>query len=206
MKETGTFPRRIPSGFFVTMPPFTLVTGGTRSGKSRFAVELAKRLDGPIAYIATCNAVDREMKQRVERHRQARPAHWTTIEYPSDLVRTLSQLNGKVGGAIIDCLTMHVSELLMRGISEKSTQQNVHRLCKAIRSACYPVIVVTNEVGSSVVPDHPRGRQFRDLAGLANQTAASFADEVYLLVAGIPLLIKGHAPSRRSLHASVLTH
>ena len=184
----------------------TLVTGGTRSGKSRFAVELAKRMDGRIAYIATCHAADREMKRRVARHRQERPAHWTTVEHPADLVRALSRLNGKVEGVIIDCLTMHVSELLMRGVSEQRTQQHVHRLCEAIRSTRYPVIVVTNEVGSSVVPDHPRGRQFRDLAGLANQTAAGFADAVYLLVAGIPLLIKGQAPSRRSRHASPLTH
>jgi len=170
---------------------FTLITGGTRSGKSRFAVELAKTLSGRIAYIATCGAADLEMRQRIARHRRARPKHWRTIEHPSDPATTLTQLNRKVQGVIFDCLTMYISELLVQGRSDAAIQQKVHRLCRAIRTVSYPVFMVTNEVGWGVVPEHELGRRFRDVAGLANQIAAEAADQVFLLVAGIPLGMKG---------------
>jgi len=170
---------------------FILVTGGTRSGKSQFAVELAKTLSGRIAYIATCGAADPEMRQRIARHRRARPKHWRTIEHPSDPATTLTQLNRKVQGVIVDCLTMYVSELLVQGRSDAAIQQKVHRLCRAIRTVSYPVFMVTNEVGWGVVPEYEWGRRFRDLAGVANQIAAEAADQLFLLVAGIPLEMKG---------------
>ena len=176
-----------------------LVTGGTRSGKSRFAVELAKQFGRRIAYLATCRpGADTEMRQRIARHRRARPASWRTIEGPAELPRAITQLNGTLDGAIIDCLTMYVSDRLIRGDSDAVIQQQVRRLCRAIRQASYPVVMVTNEVGSSVVPEHELGRRFRDLAGLANQLAAGCADDVFLLVAGIPVPVKGNADSRGS--------
>ncbi len=100
---------------------------------------------------------------------------------------------------------MYVSQLLVAGRSDAEISQQVRRLCNAIHRARYPVILVTNEVGSGVVPEYPMGRRFRDLAGLANQIAAALADEVYFLVAGIPTLIKGHASFRGSTHAPVST-
>ena len=180
---------------------FVLVTGATRSGKSRFAVERAKALSGPIVYIATCRGGDAEMRRRITRHRQDRPKAWRTIEHPRDLAKTLRQLEGKVGGVILDCLTMYVSELLMRGTSEAAMATQIRRLCQTIRADSFPVLMVTNEVGSGVVPDHALGRAFRDRAGLANQIAAEFADEVVFLVAGIPWQVKGPPAPLETVHA-----
>ncbi|MBI2870197.1 MAG: bifunctional adenosylcobinamide kinase/adenosylcobinamide-phosphate guanylyltransferase [Candidatus Omnitrophica bacterium] len=182
-----------------------LITGGTRSGKSRFAVELAKRCGQGIVYLATCKAADREMRQRIAHHRRHRPAHWRTIEHPRDPAKVVAQLNGKSDGLILDCLTMYVSQLLVTGQSDARIEQQVRRLCHVLRRTPYPVILVTNEVGSGIVPEFPMGRRFRDLAGLTNQIAAALADEVYLLVAGIPALIKARSSSRRSAHASLVT-
>lgn len=189
MKQLGVLPRQSLS----LQSHFTLVTGGTRSGKSRFAVELATRLDRRIAYIATCGASDQEMRQRIARHRRARPPHWKTIEHPADPAKTLRQLNGKIGGALLDCLTMYVSELLVQGHSDRSIQRKIRELCSAIHQASYPVVIVTNEVGDGIVPEYELGRRFRDLAGLANQIAARSADQVFLLIAGLPLQLKGPA-------------
>lgn len=168
-----------------------LVTGGSRSGKSRFAVTLARRLGRRIAYLATGTPVDREMRDRIARHRRERPAHWITLEPPTDPAIQLSRLNGKVDGAIIDCLTLYASTLLLRGEPDAAIARRIRRLCEAAARARYPVILVTNEVGCGVVPEQPLGRRFRDLAGLANQTAARIADAVVLMVAGIPTVIKG---------------
>lgn len=172
------------------MAHFILITGGARSGKSRFAIELAKRLTGRVVYLATCQPADREMRRRVLRHRQERPAHWRTIEHPPDLPKALARLRGDASGVVIDCLTMYVARLLMRGRSDASIEQAVEELCRTIARLSYPVIMVTNEVGSGVVPPRRLGRRFRDLAGLANQAAARVADHVYLVTAGIPTVIK----------------
>lgn len=181
----------IDGGFFVVMAQrFILIIGGARSGKSRFAVELAKQFGRSIIYVATCRAADQEMRRRISRHRRERPASWKTLDVPLDPAAALIRLNSAPHGVLVDCLTMYVSQLLIDGKSDAHIQQQVHRLCQAIRRAPYPVIVVTNEVGGGVVPDSPLGRRFRDLAGLANQLAARSADEVYLLVAGLPMRIK----------------
>lgn len=191
MKGAKTSPRRFPSGFFV------LITGGTRSGKSRLAVLLAKRFGRRIVYLATCEPADAEMRRRIARHRRARPASWRTIEFPQDLAHAIRQLNGRADGAVIDCLTMYVSGLVMHGDPDAVVQEKVRRLCRAIRRARCPIVMVTNEVGSSIVPEHELGRRFRDLAGLANQIAAEAADDVILMVAGMPVTLKS-ADSRGS--------
>lgn len=179
---------------------FILITGGTRSGKSRFAVNLAKRWGQRIVYLATCHAADWEMRQRITRHQRQRPTHWRTIESPADPVKTLLTLGGNTDGVVIDCLTIYVSTLLIEGRSDAAIQQRVRQLCEAIRRVPYPVAIVTNEVGSSVVPDHELGRRFRDVAGLANQIAADLADLVVLLVAGIPVYVKGHGSLEDTRH------
>jgi len=169
---------------------FILVTGGARSGKSRFAVGLAKRLGRRVIYLATGAATDEEMRSRIARHRAQRPRAWRTIESPDDPARAITRLTGAVDGLLMDCLTMYVSMLLVRGETDRAIERRVRELCEAIRRARCPVILVTNEVGMGVVPATALGRRFRDLAGLANQIAAGVADEVYLLVAGLPLRIK----------------
>lgn len=167
-----------------------LVTGGVRSGKSRFAVELAQRFGRRVVYVATCRPSDPEMRRRVARHRAERPLHWTTIEHPPDLSTTLTQLNHQTQGIVVDCLTMYVAELLTRELSDASIVKALRRLCRVLCASRRPVIVVTNEVGCGVVPEHPLGRQFRDLAGLANQMVAKISDQVVLMVAGIPTQVK----------------
>ena len=169
---------------------FTLVTGGTRSGKSRFAVELAKTFGRRVVYVATCQPADAEMRQRIVRHRRTRPDYWITIERPANLPSLLARLNAKSDGVLFDCLTMYVSDLLMKRRSDAAIQRDIRQLCEAIRRVKFPLVMVTNEVGSGVVPDHPLGRRFRDVAGMANQVAARYADRVVFMVSGIPLVVK----------------
>lgn len=170
---------------------FILVSGGVKSGKSHFAVTLARKLPRRILYLASCKAQDREMQRRVRRHRRERPATWLTLDPPFDPVDVLAHLDSSLGGVILDCLTLYVSDLLMSGESDHAITRKVRQLCVAIGRTQVPVIVVTNEVGCGIVPEHPLGRRFRDLAGSANQIAAHFADQVVLMVSGIPLIVKG---------------
>lgn len=171
--------------------PFILITGGARSGKSRFAIDCAKHLSPPIVYIATCTVGgDKEMQERVARHREERPPHWKTIESPSDLARCVGRLKGKAGGILIDCLTMHLAGLI-RGNTDAVILRKIRHLCRAALSVSCPVILVTNEVGSGIVPANALARRFRDCAGSANQIAAGCADQVFLLVSGVPIQIKG---------------
>ncbi len=167
-----------------------LLTGATRSGKSRLAVELAKRFGPRILYLATCRPTDREMTQRVARHQQQRPASWKTVEAPTDPTAVIAQQNGTIDGAIFDCLTLYVSQLVMRKISDETILKRIRALCETMRRAPFPIVMVTNEVGWGVVPTTRLGRRFRDLAGFANQLVAQRADEVYLVVAGLPLCLK----------------
>lgn len=175
----------------------TLVTGGTRSGKSRFAVELAKTFGRRIVYIATCQPADAEMRQRIARHRRARPNHWITVDASSNLPQLMVRLKTTADGFIVDCLTMYISSRFMEEHSDASIRRDVRRLCDAIRRLGRPVVMVTNEVGSGIVPDHPLGRRFRDAAGMANQLAARCADRVVLMVSGIPLIVKDATTTSR---------
>ncbi len=174
---------------------FVLITGGARSGKSRFAVELAQGFHRRILYVATGKISDPEMRQRILRHRRQRPPHWQTIEPPCDPAGVLLHLDHRVGGVLMDCLTLYLSDLLMQGDSDAMIQRKLRRLLSAIRRVSVPVIMVTNEVGSGLVPEHPLGRRFRDLAGMANQQAAQVADCVVWMVSGIPVALKSEAPS-----------
>jgi adenosylcobinamide kinase / adenosylcobinamide-phosphate guanylyltransferase len=167
-----------------------LVLGGARAGKSTFALRLAKDLAGedPVTFIATAQALDDEMAQRIARHREERPTQWLTIEEPYHLDRALiDALDSRV--VLIDCLSLFVSNWLLRG--EDATLQAVSvSFLARVRSSSQTVICVSNEVGLGLVPDNPLGRTFRDLLGRVNQQFAEAADEVYLLVAGLPLRLK----------------
>lgn len=173
------------------MGKLVLVTGGARSGKSRYAIELARGIGGKGAFLATCEIKDDEMRERVALHQKARPKDWQTIEEPLDVEEKLVAMRGKCDLIILDCLTLYISNLLMAGSSQKEIEKKIKGLIETAKSSDYTVIVVANEVGSGIVPPDPMARRFRDLAGLANQAVALEADEVYLTVSGIPIKIKG---------------
>lgn len=179
-----------------------LLTGATRSGKSRLAVELAHRFGPRILYLATCRPTDREMTQRVARHQQQRPASWKTIEAPNDPTAVIAQQDGAIDGAILDCLTLYVSRLVMRKFTDETILTRIRALCETMRRAPFPIVTVTNEVGWGLVPITRVGRRFRDLTGLANQLVAQAADEVYLVVAGLPLCLKRNDATQKATHAA----
>jgi len=187
------------------MAHLTLITGGTRSGKSRFAAQLASTWGSRILYIATCVPADHEMRRRVAAHQRARPSHWRTVEAPADPLEAIARTKGRTQGILLDCLTMYVSHLLMQGATDRAIEGRVRRLCTALRTATAPAVIVTNEVGAGVVPDHLLGRRFRDLAGQANQLAARYADEVWLLVAGLPIALKQQNAATTQAHHDVRT-
>lgn len=173
------------------MKRIILLTGATRSGKSRLAVEWARRFGPRVLYIATCRPADAEMKRRVARHRQSRPPSWQTLEVAEDLPEAINHVKGTMDGAILDCVTLYVARMMSRKASDDAILKQIRALCEAMRRASFPIVVVTNEVGWGVVPTSRLGRRFRDLAGLANQVVAQAADEVYVVVAGLPLCLKG---------------
>jgi adenosylcobinamide kinase/adenosylcobinamide-phosphate guanylyltransferase len=169
-----------------------VVTGGTRSGKSRYAVERAQRWGSQVLFVATCQPADAEMQERVRRHRAERPQTWTTVESQGELSDVIQHYGPCTDGILLDCLTLYVASLLMSDHGEDEVAQYVEKLCLALRAAPCPSAIVTNEVGWGVVPETPLGRLFRDAAGRANQVAARHAEEVVLMVSGLPMMVKSH--------------
>ncbi len=167
-----------------------LVLGGVRSGKSRYAQELAA-LGKRVAFIATAEACDDDMRQRIQRHREDRPASWTTVETPLALEDALLECGSKFDTILVDCLTVWTANLMQREASDADrVLAHPDRLVQVLRSIPASVILVSNEVGSGIVPDNELGRSYRDLLGFVNQRVAAAADEVVLLVAGCPLFVK----------------
>jgi adenosylcobinamide kinase/adenosylcobinamide-phosphate guanylyltransferase len=164
----------------------TLVLGGARSGKSRYGESVITALPPPWGYLATAEALDAEMTERIGAHRARRGPNWQTIEAPRDLVTALRTYEKMP--VLVDCLTLWLSNLML---AEADVETEAMRLEDALAAAGAPVVLVANEVGSGIVPDHPLGRRFRDLQGLLNQRMAARADRVVLMVAGLPLPIKG---------------
>ncbi len=164
----------------------TLVLGGARSGKSRYAESLFSAWPPPWIYLATAQAGDDEMNARIESHRARRHESWLTIEAPRDLVAALAERKGSP--VLIDCLTLWLSNLLL---ADADIEHEIGRLESTLAAAAIPIVLVGNEVGSGIVPDHPLGRRFRDLQGIVNQRMAALADCVVLMVAGLPLAVKG---------------
>lgn len=169
------------------------VVGGARAGKSSFALRLAKEHASRVCFIATAQALDDDMASRIARHREERPAHWTTIEEPYQLDKALLQA-GTSQLVIVDCLTLFVSNWLLRSHNENQCEETVRNISQnlltTVKSQRQPMICVSNEVGLGVIPETRLGRTFRDLLGRVNQQFAEAADEVYLLVAGLPLRLK----------------
>lgn len=174
-----------------------LLLGGARAGKSAYAMRLAQdgeRASGSeVCFIATAQRLDEDMTKRIARHRAERPTHWRTIEEPCQIDEALKQASA-ARIVIVDCLTLFVSNWLMRHEDEHECEQFVRRITRNFleltRTRQQTVICVSNEVGLGIVPDTGLGRVFRDLLGRVNQEFAAAADEVYLLVAGIPLQLK----------------
>ena len=173
------------------MAELIFITGGCKSGKSKFAVELAKKTGGKVLFIATCIPKDKEMKERVRIHKLNRPKNWDTVEEEKDLVSLIKNVKGKYKCILIDCLTILISNLLLNKKNKKYIEKEMEELARISRETNSRVIVISNEVGSGIVPGNKIAREFRDIAGIVNQKLASFADEVYLVVSGIPVKIKG---------------
>ena len=171
------------------MASTTLVLGGVRSGKSRFAVD-AHAARERVTFIATAFAGDGDMRERIERHRRDRPSHWPTVEAPYELVASLRE--AFVGGdaIIVDCLTVWVANLMLRGDPDDHVLKQVDELAALLASHPGDVMLVSNEVGLGVHPSSEAGRHFRDLLGSVNQRIAAGADRVVLMIAGQPLIVK----------------
>jgi adenosylcobinamide kinase/adenosylcobinamide-phosphate guanylyltransferase len=170
-----------------------LVLGGARSGKSRFAQKMATEDGGKVLFVATAEARDEEMSARIDLHRKSRPAHWRTLEIPGGLGQKLKTNAGDAQVIIIDCLTLLISNIMGGGRLEsagKRVMGEVEDLIRAAGQIEATVIIVSNEVGLGLVPDNRLGRDFRDVAGKANQLLAEAASEVYFMVSGLPLKLK----------------
>lgn len=168
----------------------TLVLGGVRSGKSRYALAEAARF-ATVTFIATAARSDAEMRRKIAAHRRERPAEWKTVEETSALDAVIRREARRADVLLIDCLTIYCGGLLSRCRSASGRRRDLEAVVDAIRTAPASVLVVSNEVGSGVVPAFKSGRLFRDLLGEMNQRIAQVADRVVLLVAGVPVAIKG---------------
>jgi adenosylcobinamide kinase / adenosylcobinamide-phosphate guanylyltransferase len=169
----------------------TLITGGSRSGKSAHALALAANSPSARKYfIATAEALDGEMTRRIEHHRRDRPAEFETIEEPRDPRSALAALAGRADVVVLDCLTLWISNLMSLQLSDEAILHESQRLAETLAAAPFSTIVVTDEVGSGLVPDNEIGRRFRDLLGWTNQKIAHAADQVLLMTVGYPLRLK----------------
>ncbi len=188
-----------------------IITGGARSGKSAFAEKLALESGKDVTYLATARVEDEEMRQRVAAHRQRRPKNFKTVEEPEQPRRVLERETGRGGLVLLDCLTLLVSNLILADLEREGAVRRgedifadeelleaagrraldyINELAPVAAKCPADVIVVTNEVGMGVVPNYPLGRVFRDYSGRANQAMAAAADQVWLVVCGIPQRFK----------------
>ncbi|WP_372836185.1 bifunctional adenosylcobinamide kinase/adenosylcobinamide-phosphate guanylyltransferase [Puniceibacterium confluentis] len=168
------------------MPQISLITGGARSGKSRFAEDLVRSWGGQPVYIATAEALDGEMTQRIAAHRTQRGPGWTLIEEPLDLCAALGRSDGQ-GPRLVDCMTLWLSNLMLQ---ECDVTAALKQLLVTLAAQTSPVVLVTNEVGSGIVPASALGRDYRDRCGWMNQTLGAVADRIELVVCGHPLRVK----------------
>jgi adenosylcobinamide kinase/adenosylcobinamide-phosphate guanylyltransferase len=177
-----------------------LILGGVRSGKSQFAQELAARIGGPVLFVATGEALDEEMRQRIDEHKKVRPSGWRTVESPVSVGRKIREQVGDARIVIVDCLTLLVSNVIGRcgdpeqvdaGLVSRKVAAEIEELAACIDQVDATFIAVSNEVGMGLVPDNRLGRIYRDCLGKANRDLAQRADTVYFMVAGIPMTVKG---------------
>jgi adenosylcobinamide kinase / adenosylcobinamide-phosphate guanylyltransferase len=172
------------------LPKLSLVLGGAASGKSSWAEDLILSQYQNPAYLATAQAWDIEMQAKISRHQQSRGDIWHTIEAPLDVANALEAMQGDQG-VLLDCATLWLTNHLL---AEHDLADETSRLMQALAACRAPVVVVSNEVGSGIVPDNALSRQFRQAQGELNQTLAAQADLVVTVMAGLPLVLKGQLP------------
>lgn len=170
-----------------------LVLGGARSGKSRYAQQLAERRWKHPLYLATAEVKDQEMARRVKAHRKERGAHWGCVEEPLNIAQVLMNGAAHADGILVDCLTLWLSNVLLKE-GPAAIEKRQQALLKAVRTVRRNLILVSNEVGLGIVPEHKLGRIFRDQAGWLNQALAAEVDTVVFIVAGMPMVLKGKLP------------
>ncbi|MDJ0977276.1 MAG: bifunctional adenosylcobinamide kinase/adenosylcobinamide-phosphate guanylyltransferase [Erythrobacter sp.] len=168
------------------MERMSLFLGGARSGKSRLALASAEALPGPHIFVATAQPFDYEMRERIDKHRQERDDRWRTIEAPLELASAVKEAG--CSSVVIDCCTLWLSNVML---AERDVGDEVKKLLSVLQSSSGKIVLVSNEVGSGIVPDNKLGRDFRDEQGRLNQKLAALSDRVDLVVAGLPLRIKG---------------
>lgn len=183
------------------VPRSDLILGGVRSGKSREALRVAASMPPGSrgAFLATAQALDGDMEARIARHRAERPRGWATLEEPYDVVRACGSLAGSVDVVVLDCLTLWVANLLIRGDEDKSILAAADTLAEFLAERRFTIIIVSNEVGAGVHPATDVGLRFRDALGGVNQRIAAAADRVTYMVAGLSMVVKDvppHEPSR----------
>lgn len=175
------------------------ITGGVRSGKSSFAEEVTSGLGSDITYIATAQAFDNEMKHRIHLHRERRPNFWKTVEEPLDVTGVIRKIGSQTEVIMLDCLTMMVSNLMFRlpdaeaDLSVENQEKiidEIRSVAAAAKEADAHVVIVSNEVGLTLVSDNKLGRIYQEIVGRANQVVAAQADEAYLVVSGLPVTLK----------------
>jgi len=180
-----------------------LILGGARSGKSKYAQDIAQQIGrDSVLFVATARAGDEEMKARIEKHRQERSSGWKTLEAPRNIGRAIEDGHDGATAILVDCLTLLVSNRLLEfedpfsPAAKAAVMAEVQALAHCAQTVQGTILVVSNEVGMGLVPPYPLGRAYRDVLGKANQVLAQAADEAYLLVAGIPLALKGDRAMR----------
>lgn len=170
---------------------FIFITGGRRSGKSRYALELAQSIGPKRLYLATAEALDEEMTDRIARHREERSDSWDTAEEPTAVAKIINGVSD-YNVVLIDCLTLWLCNVMHEGEpDDEAIMKEIDSLIEACHMSNTTVVAVTNELGSGVIPDNALSRRFTDLAGIMNQRMAKAADQVILTVSGIPMTIKG---------------
>lgn len=193
----------IIGGEFMKKNTLTLVTGGARSGKSSFGENLLKDIDGKVLYIATAQAFDDEMKDRIKKHRKGRPSNWITLEGYKNLDSSISEYKKEFSAIFLDCITIMITNLMLEedfdwdtitpmeiDLLEQKVFDQVEALIYTVKSFGVPVVFITNEIGFGIVPENRLARIFRDITGRINKYIAKQADNVFLVVCGISIKIK----------------
>lgn len=165
------------------------VTGGARSGKSGFALSEALKITGKKAFLATAEATDKEMEDRIKRHKRDRGSGWKIFEEPIHIARLVKEIDGQYPAIVVDCLTLWLANVMMSGLDAEKETDRLMAVLKAMKKS--KVFLVSNEVGMGIVPENELARRFRDMAGRLNQRVTAIADEVYITLSGIPMKIKG---------------
>ncbi len=167
------------------------ITGGCRSGKSRFALDYANRHFSKKLYLATCEVLDEEMARRVENHKKIRGPEWQTVEEPLEVVEKVRRHRDEAEVILLDCMTLWLSNLLLKWDDDSKVTGEADRLIETLKKSQTSFLIVSNEVGMGIVPANPLSRRFRDLSGMVNQRIAEVADTVILMVSGLPIFLKG---------------